>query len=394
MKGPRFVTNQRGSVLLFTTVTLFLLLIFGGIAIDLTYVGSAKGELQRSMDAAALAGAGKLGFDDTVFPAVRQEAWTYANVNPYRVGTITPDLNPANAPGGDIVLGIWENGGFTPSLDGSRVNAVRCQVATQIPTSFLSLLGFNTLQVGAFATAVANPPETVPGACVFPIGLTDCPFQGNTSDGCGAPITFISSSGKEPVLDTAGTNTAAWVNPFGTETPNVPMTKSALEAAAAGGTCNNSLENGEDVGTNNGMQQTVFDLLETLFVEKYASSGTVTIEGTPGYTGPGWEVIVPVLNFSESNSCPPQAINGVQTINGWTRMVITQVVNHGDCAVANSSDPNSWQWCPPPMNPAGPPKDPGQRAVFGYYECEVFSAPPSLDPGPRSAIAGRMRLVQ
>ena len=75
------LNNQHGSVLLFTTVTLVLLLVFGGIAIDLTYVGSVRRELQRSMDAAALAGAGNLGFDDTAFPAARAAAQNYAGLN-------------------------------------------------------------------------------------------------------------------------------------------------------------------------------------------------------------------------------------------------------------------------------------------------------------------------
>ncbi len=56
MKG-HWLKDQRGSVLLFTTVIMVFLLVIGGFAIDLTYHGAAKGELQRSMDAAVLAGA-------------------------------------------------------------------------------------------------------------------------------------------------------------------------------------------------------------------------------------------------------------------------------------------------------------------------------------------------
>ena len=69
--------NQHGSALLFTTVMLVLLFVFGGIAIELTYFGSTRGELQRSMDAAALAGAGNLGFDQTAFRSSdRGLTWT------------------------------------------------------------------------------------------------------------------------------------------------------------------------------------------------------------------------------------------------------------------------------------------------------------------------------
>ena len=117
--------DQRGSVLLFTTLLLALLIGMGGLAIDLSYLAAAKGEVQRSMDAAALAGAGNLGFNASVFPTVRQEAWRFGDLNPYRVGTVNLSLNSANAANGDIVIGIWDpnTNSFTPSLNGTQVNS-------------------------------------------------------------------------------------------------------------------------------------------------------------------------------------------------------------------------------------------------------------------------------
>jgi uncharacterized membrane protein len=153
------LNNQHGSVLLFTTVTLVLLLVFGGIAIDVTYFGSVRRELQRSMDAAALAGAGNLGFDATAFPTARAAAQNYASLNGYSdppTGAVSLNPNVANNPTGQIVLGIWNGANFTPSLNGTQVNAVRCQFATTIPTSFLRLLGMANLPVSAQAIAVSN----------------------------------------------------------------------------------------------------------------------------------------------------------------------------------------------------------------------------------------------
>jgi hypothetical protein len=106
-----WLNNQHGSALLFTTVTLVLLLVFGGIAIDVTYFGSVRREIQASMDAAALAGAGNLGFDDTAFPAARAAAQNYAGLNGYSdpaAGSIALNLNTVNDPNGQIVLGIWD----------------------------------------------------------------------------------------------------------------------------------------------------------------------------------------------------------------------------------------------------------------------------------------------
>jgi hypothetical protein len=349
------------------------------------------------MDAAALAGAGKLGFNDTVFPVARQFAQQYGALNPYRVGPVTLNLNDANASTGDIVLGIWDPTvvpRFQPSLDGTRVNAVKCQYGTTIPTSFLAFLGFTTLSVRAEAIATSNPPASPPdNTCVFPIGLSDCPFTDAgsfTSQGCGVPISFISSSGQSPGGAPPGTNTAAWVNLEGSGTPSGSYLRQAIEAMANGTCPASTLEVGEDVGTNNGMIQNVMDTLEPIFVNEYNTSDTIVLENASGetvYSGKGWEVYVPVLNTSETGGCPPQAITGTHEIIGWTRFTMTQVVNHGQCAVANENDPQTSGLCPDTGEPA-------LRAIFGYYACDLDPAPPNPAPAPRSALATRLRLVQ
>jgi Flp pilus assembly protein TadG len=400
MKHCRF-NNQRGSALLFTTVMLVLLFVFGGIAIDLTYFGAVRRELQRSMDAASLAGAGNLGFDATAFPNARSAAQNYASLNGYSdpaAGAVSLNQNPANDPNGHIVLGIWDGANFSPSLDGTQVNAVRCQFGTTIPTSFLQLLGIASFPVSAQAIAVANPPLTAEeGTCVFPIALSSCPFVDAgafSSQGCGAAATFITSSGKEPD-EKAGTNTAAWANLCGTSTPSAPETRDAINGAATG-VCNATCDTpqaGNTIGTNNGMQQSVFDLLEEKFKEKFNPNVTHTVTDSNNditYNGPGWKVFVPVIE----TDCPPKAINGAHQIVGWTEMVMTQVINHGECAVSNPADTNSWPVCPPPLNPSGEEKVPNRRAVFGRYKCTYVDSVASREPGPRSALGTKLRLVQ
>jgi Flp pilus assembly protein TadG len=394
------LNNQHGSVLLFTTVTLVLLLVFGGIAIDLTYFGSVRRELQRSMDAAALAGAGNLGFDDTVFPAARAAAQNYAGLNGYSdpaAGIIGLNPNVANDANGQIVLGIWDGATFAPSLDGTKVNAVRCQFASTIPTSFLRLLGMADLPVSAQAIAIANPPQDPGIKCLGPWALSSCPFVNSgafSSQGCGVAATFITSSGKDPD-SMAGTNTAAWANLCGTSTPSAPETSAAIEGAASG-SCASACkppETGTTIGTNNGMQQSVFDLLEEKFKEKFIATETYQVTDSNGnttYDGHGWKVLIPVIE----TACPPGPINGPSKIVGWTEMVITQVINHGDCAVSNPADTNSWPVCPPPLNPSGEAKVPNRRAVFGRYNCTYVDSVASREPGPRSALGTKLRLVQ
>ena len=394
--------NNRGSVLLFMLGTLLFLLVFGGFAIDLAFFSTVRGELKRSMDAAALAGAGKIGLNDSTFPAVRQEAWRFADLNPARVGAISLALNTGNAdPNGDIVLGIWDGASFTPSLDGSEVNAVRCQYATTVPTSFLGILGFNSLPVSARSIAVANPPSTLsPGACMFPLGVTSCQFQNAgayTSLGCGSPMTFATSSGKPPDTQ-AGTNTAAWTNPNGLGTPDDETLIAAITAAAEGGECTSTLRAGVDeVGANNGVVQTALDVLEGYFITKYnesvASGSPMAVhdaDENSTYTGYGWEVYVAVIG----TDCPPKAINQNVPIETFSRFVMTQVINHGECAVNNSADWNSWPLCPPPMNPEGPKKKGSLRGIFGFYECQGQDTIPTRFPAPRAGLATGRRLVQ
>ena len=70
----RVLTEERGTAVLLTIGFMVFLLAMVGFAVDIAYQMTAIGELERSMEAAALAGAGKLGFDDTVFPTARQFA--------------------------------------------------------------------------------------------------------------------------------------------------------------------------------------------------------------------------------------------------------------------------------------------------------------------------------
>ncbi len=398
MKTPRWAKDQRGSILLFTTILVVpLMIIIGGLAMDLAYLGTVDDELQRSMDAASLAGAGKLGFNDTFFPAARQFAQQYALLNPFRIGSINLNLNTANVPNGDIVLGIWNGSTFTPSLDGTQVNAVKCRFATTVPTSFLRLIGVNTLTAGAQAIGwAAQPATTPPTACVFPVALSSCFFGGSTSLGCGTTVTFISSSSGSAV----GGNTAAWASIVPGQNPNDPNILGQVQTAASGSCSGTSLNTGNNIPVNNGQLNNVVNWLMANFPPLYASSPPdLTVlkqDGTPAYTGHGWQVFVPVIDTGPG--CPPGAIIGSPPIVGWTRLVITQVLGkNGSCAVANHWPGNPWdEHCFTNNNGTAtslPSGWAGQTGIFGYYDCKYQPAPPAPNPGPITATA-KLKLVQ
>src|SRR5262245_59700325 len=410
----RWLCNEKGNILLFTTVLVVpLMIIFGGLALDLAHLGTADDELQRSLDAAALAGAGKLGFDSSVFPAARASAQSYALLNTIRFAEDPPQsgfnkspasvnlaLNTANAANGDIVLGHWDGAGFTPTLTGTEVNAVLCRYQTRVPMSFLRLLGFTYLPVNGQAIAWATQPVTPPvDECVFPIALSSCCFGGSTSAGCGATVTFISSSGGSAV----GGNTAAWASIVPGQAANDANILAQVKAAAGGACSGALLSTGNDEPVNNGQLNNVINWLTgndpNAFPAKYAASQQLVVkkaDGTDAYRGKGWEVYVPVIDTG--GGCPPAAINGSPPIVGWTRMVITQVQGkNGQCAVANHWSGNPWDaHCFASKNGTAtnlPPGGAGQTGIFGHYDCKYSPAPPSTIVGPITATA-RLRLVQ
>src|SRR5262245_18793509 len=209
---PSRFRDERGSVMVFTLFALIFLLVLGGLAIDLASQFTVRNEIQRSMDAAALAAAGKLSFFGGTIPStVRDFAVTFASFNPTRIGPTTLDRNDANddtlfnsqaAPYGDVVTGHWNYGTqvFTPSTDATVVNAVMCRYKTAFQTSLFRLWGITALPVQAGAIATADPASAPPiTGCTIPVGLAKCPFQTGGifgSNGCGQQIKFITSNGQ------------------------------------------------------------------------------------------------------------------------------------------------------------------------------------------------------
>jgi len=398
-----WLRDQRGSILLFTTILVVpLMIIFGGLAMDLAYFGTVDDELQRSMDAAALAGAGKLGFDSSAFPTVRSFAQSYASINPFRTGTINLDLNTGNDVNGNIVLGIWNAGAFTPSLDGSKVNAVRCQYSTTVPTSFLRLIGINSLATAAQAVAIANPPATPGcGTPILPIAVAPCAFQDagtgafNNSNGCGTGITWISSSGggsqntcNQPNAPQT-CNTAAWASLDG-NTPTPPVLNPEIQnAGSANPTCDVTLGTGQNTTLQNGMDNNVFKTLRDTFlasrVTPLPSGNVLKADGSVAYqaSNGGWETGVMVVQ----SNCPPGAMSGQRQILTYSKFVVTQIFDQGNgCIVSPNNDPQAAAYCST--------SHPNWRIVFGYFRCDQLGQMATLDPVPRAALAQKLRLVR
>jgi hypothetical protein len=428
--------DPRGNIILFTVLLAIpLMLVLAGVAVDVAMLLAGRSELHRSTDAAALAGAGKLGFESSVFPTVRQFAQQYAAANPYlQSGTISLNLNTNNDPAGDIVLGTWNGltgqfapwaGPLGPDPYGNIVNAVKCRTVQSFPTYFLNMIGLTTLSMSAESIAISNPPNSPPpSTCTFPIGVSDCPFTNAStygSGGCGAVISFINAT----------TNTSGWVNLAGSGTPSAPQTKSAIADAAEGtGGCSYPPP-GTRVGMQGGMDQSVYDTILNVnpgsgalqgdggyFIQQYNQSTTYDVHnaaGTVSYSGHGWEVYVPVVCSVDrlvnglcippppGTACDPGNMNSTHVVATYARIVIVQVINNGWCGVQNLTpvtdsegveQTNPWSSLCPPPNGTAASRDSNLRAIFAFYDCGDWESYPVPVPAPVTSLADHLRLVQ
>jgi hypothetical protein len=258
------------------------------------------------------------------------------------------------------------------------------------------------MDIAATAVATANPPAEPP-ACVFPIGLSSCPFTSPTglfgSNGCGVNIKFIDSNGQ---VDS--TNTAAWLNMGGAGAPadGWPNYLQNQVNAANNNACAAPPTLGTQHGVNNGMITPAFDATVAAFKAHFG--GTHEIKNAAGdttYNGPGWEISVPII---QTEPCPPAGITGDHKIIGWTRMVMTQAWdNTGNnkspigegCVVSNDKDTETWKYCTMAKKDLPKALSTGNsRSLWGYYSCQMSNKPPVVEPLPRAALATKLRLVR
>jgi Flp pilus assembly protein TadG len=179
--------SRRGAISILAAVTVLALLALIGLALDTALVMTARQQLQRTADAAALAGANEFRVPgQTDWNLVRQAAINTAQNNPViRSSPIQLRDNPTNDPGNatnrsDIVIGRWQfdrtdhtfkffptnfNTGF-PVPDSIQVyprcgdGTLNSSLSLIFSPVFSTLLGTPTdSNVGKPATARLGPPD-------------------------------------------------------------------------------------------------------------------------------------------------------------------------------------------------------------------------------------------
>ena len=230
--------DQRGGVaIIVAIIVVFIVIALMALAIDVGRLYATKNELQNVADAAALAGAGKLGDIYTHMTAAEQDAHDFST-DQAAIEASAQDVVGAgkNKVGGEnitinagdiIIYNVTDAGGnlrFGGPNNYNLPDAVRVTVRRDsdpksaegpITTFFAKILGFGTADVWADATAALTTLDEVgSGEMNIPIGLSENMFPNDCTD----TIKF------SPTADSC----AAWSNFFD------PINASTLPAKLLG----------------------------------------------------------------------------------------------------------------------------------------------------------------
>ena len=227
-RNRQFIQNikdHRGATAVIVAIMIAVLMGFVAFGVDVGSVVAAKNELQNVADSAALAGAGLLGQIYLNMNLTQQQAY---NCNSYNLwadsystdresiiaraqDVVGPETGKNKAGGSiieidsvDVLINKWDGTPITGNNfnqpDAVKVTVRRDNIANgPITTFFAGLLGINTVNVRADATAALTGPSVMgPGEMNLPIGLSiwqffdlaNCDMGTKNSGVCSEEITF------------------------------------------------------------------------------------------------------------------------------------------------------------------------------------------------------------
>jgi hypothetical protein len=165
---------RRGTIAVLAVVLLVVFCAVVAFAVDFGYLCAVQSELQRSADAAALAGAAALVDDSRLvgnanemstelLDRVRAEAQAYAVANPILARSLALDVNSNNDPHGDIVIGQFldpaDHSEQLKTGEAARFNTVFVTArfderhGGRLPLYFARVLGNQSAAVSAVSAA-------------------------------------------------------------------------------------------------------------------------------------------------------------------------------------------------------------------------------------------------
>ena len=151
----------------------------GSLTIDLGYARTVQQQLQYVADAAALGAARSLDGTAAGIANAHGQARRVASANVVAGQALVLDANSGNTPDGDVVIGAWVEGVFTPTTDSAVANAVHVRArAIGISTFFAGVaFGTDSLTAGARSTARAVSAPAGGVSCFLPVAVPLCELQ-------------------------------------------------------------------------------------------------------------------------------------------------------------------------------------------------------------------------
>jgi len=190
MKNPAMLSKQtkgkRGAVAVYVAILLIVFIGFVALAVDIGYVMVVRNQLQNAADAAALAGCNQfysrdpvtLPFPEPNWQAAEAEAADAVNINE----AAKQRLEEADIATGywnitQSILGLRDKLTYTPTTnDGPAIQVAIAKSGTKnsgaILTFFAGILGIETVDLAAQATAVAASPGSVRPESLLPVAIS------------------------------------------------------------------------------------------------------------------------------------------------------------------------------------------------------------------------------
>lgn len=329
------IQNRKGTALVLAVALMFALFSFLAFGVDIGFVAQSEAEMQRTADAAAMAGCWELhsqmelGSEDAVsYYAARQVAADFAELNP--VNRSGPVLNRQNSE--DIQIG------YLASLDSTTLSndpsdpyfAVRVNVTKnaekngQVPYFFARIFGNTGQDMFASATATMSrnvsgfylPPDSSARLDILPFALDEDTWEelleGNASDN----YSFDAESGSV----TNGSDGILEVNLFPQGT-GAPGNRGTVDI----GGNNNSTNDIKRQITDGISAQDLIDLGKPLVL----NNGTMTLNGDTGISAGvksplqsivGEKRVIPLFSSVSGNGN-----NATYTITKWVGVRVLYV---------------------------------------------------------------------
>jgi len=347
---PSILRNQRGAVAVIIGISIFMLVGFGALAVDIGHLHVARNELQNAADAGALAGARVLYNDDgtAVNVGANQKAYDAATANKSERTAV--EVNWVSGNDGDVQRGHWSFGlaglerGFYPNAsttpvdlwnvstadldaDPNFINAVRVVTrrttqGTPVASFFAGIFGHENFELSAEAVGYIGFAGTLLAHDVDqPIAICSdsiLDISGEYSCNIGRMI----NSG----VDTTTNETGGWTS-FNQDDPCTGGTNAQEVKSLVCGSGNPELITlGEPIATSGGDIQSAFnDLIQCW-------------ESETGKIQP-WELTLPVIDCGDANN-----VGTCEVVVGAVILNIVWITEAGEDPEYNNAPTQMGEW--------------------------------------------------